>query len=140
MKKWVMGAIIALGLGSVFAPISTRADAAYALIQADKDGKTITVKKGTPVEVRLAENLSTGYHWNVFEIRGKNIHLVREQHAKALRAMPGAGGNYEAFFSTTARGTSTIELRYERPTGIIPPKNKINAAPGQAFTITVIVN
>jgi predicted secreted protein len=138
MMKLIMCALVVMGLGTVIAPTSARA-AANALIQADKNGQTITVKMGTPVQVRLSENLSTGYHWNVFEVRGNNIQFVREQRAGAKVAMPGAPGTYEAFFDTKSPGTSTIELRYERPTGIVSPQNGLNAAPGDTFTITVIV-
>ncbi len=87
------------------------------------DGKTITLKAGTDLVISLESNPSTGCSWSVPNVQGK---AVKQQGKSTYIGNPnppnakgqfkvGVGGVESFRFSTTAAGTSTIEMGYGQP-------------------------
>lgn len=79
------------------------------------NGKTISVSVGEPFMVRLAENPSTGYSWNLTHDDGLKLdndqYVAREVPANIV----GSGGNHEWTFTPKKPGTYVISGIYKRP-------------------------
>lgn len=79
------------------------------------NGKTISVSVGEPFMVRLAENPSTGYSWNLTFDDGLKLdndqYVAREVPANIV----GSGGNHEWTFTPEKQGMYVISGIYKRP-------------------------
>ena len=74
--------------------------------------KTVAVKVGTLVEIRLAENLSTGQSWRVSSDNGGVGHITHFY--EPGKAMPGAPGNAVFAFVPYQAGSTLLVFHYGR--------------------------
>lgn len=98
--------------------------------------KTTKAKVGSPIEISLAGNPTTGYSWKLDSIIGKSVKLdgdVQYVAGDNPKKLVGVGGTFVAKFKTVAPGKSIIRMIYVRPW----EKNK---APAQQFLTTVLVS
>jgi predicted secreted protein len=91
------------------------------------DNQTFVVPQGTPIELKLQENISWGYAWNLADVQGLSIQSLNYKHNLGA-GRPGATGNVVITFVAAGTGTTTVTFAYSRP----------GAAPARTFTITVI--
>lgn len=77
------------------------------------NGGTVTLSPGTYATVRLDENPSTGYVWNVSTTDGLTI--VGDLFTENETGLVGAGGTHEWFFRTADGGRETFSAVYKRP-------------------------
>jgi predicted secreted protein len=122
-----------LGAEAQSAPtIEAVAPADVALTNSD-DGKTIGLKAGQILAVRLDSNPTTGYSWQASQVDGAVLKQQGDpQFIRPADAPPGAGGAQVFRFTATGMGTTTLTLAYKRS---FEPE----AAPAQTFTVQVTV-
>ena len=95
------------------------------------DGRIVSAHAGDEVVVRLPENPTTGYRWEVERLDGN---LVREGDSFTLHpdVKIGSGGLRELRFRATAAGTARLELkRWQRWAG----ERAVDARVAVTFTI-----
>jgi len=102
----------------------------------DDDGKTVTVRPGDTVRIKLKSNRTTGYSW---AMSGKLDEKVLKSEGNEYKVdehpagMVGVGGSDVWTFQALAAGKTEIVLGYARPW----EKDK---EPAQAFKLTVVVD
>jgi inhibitor of cysteine peptidase len=79
------------------------------------NGKTITVNTGDVFTVKLAENPTTGYSWNM--TLGGGLQAISDLYVPNAtpRMMVGSGGTHEWTIKAVSPGTYTISGIYKRP-------------------------
>jgi len=101
----------------------------------DDDGKTLKVKVGDVIRVKLKSNRTTGYSWaltgktDAKVLKSGEVEYKVDEHPAG---MVGVGGNDYCTFTALAPGKTDISLGYARPW----EKDK---EPAQAFRLTVEV-
>ena len=101
----------------------------------DDNGKSVTVRPGDTVQIKLKSNRTTGYSW---ALTGKLDEKVLKSEGNEYKVdehpagMVGVGGNDVWTFKALAAGRTEIVLGYARPW----EKDK---EPAQAFKLTVVV-
>jgi inhibitor of cysteine peptidase len=101
----------------------------------DDSGKTVTVRPGDTVQIKLKSNRTTGYSW---ALAGKLDEKVLKSEGNEYKVdehpagMVGVGGNDVWTFKALAAGRTEIVLGYARPW----EKDK---EPAQAFKLSVVV-
>ena len=102
----------------------------------DDDGKTLRIKVGDVVSVKIRSNRTTGYSWT--QIAGKTDEKILKSNGGEYKVdehpagMVGVGGNEVWTFTALAAGKTGIVLGYARPW----EKDK---EPAQTFKLTVEV-
>jgi len=76
------------------------------------DGRTLAAAPGTVLEVRLAENGSTGYSWAA-DSSDERLVLIETRH-DAPSGPPGRGGTVLFRYRVAAPGPSRLALKYWR--------------------------
>ena len=102
----------------------------------DDDGKTLKVKVGDVIRVKLKSNRTTGYSWALISgktdakvLKSGEVEYKVDEHPAG---MVGVGGNDFCTFTALAEGKTEIALGYARPW----EKGK---EPAQSFKLTVEV-
>jgi len=93
---------------------------------------SISVKRGARFVLALPANPSTGYSWKAVVSDPRVVHATGSKQVNPPGAPPGAGGIQRLGFDALAKGTSTLELVYDRPFAQGSPGNK-----DVTFTVTV---
>ena len=102
----------------------------------DDDGKTLKVKVGDVIRVKLKSNRTTGYSWaltgktDAKVLKSGEVEYKVDEHPAG---MVGVGGNDFCTFTALAPGKTEIALGYARPW----EKGK---EPAQAFKLAVVVD
>ena len=102
----------------------------------DDDGKSVTVRPGDTIQIKLKSNRTTGYSW---AMTGKLDEKVLKSEGDEYKVdehpagMVGVGGSDVWTFKALAAGKTEIVLGYARPW----EKDK---EPAQAFKLTVVVD
>jgi inhibitor of cysteine peptidase len=129
--------VLALGLAlALLAPALADEKKDEATVITDKqNGKTVTVKKGATVKVKLRFQAGTGFSWVVAGV-DKKVLLAKgkptTEGIKGEKPRPG-GPRLQVFtFAAEAPGETKLELEYKRPF----EKGK---APAKKFSVTVKV-
>lgn len=96
-------------------------------------GKSVTLKKGDALAIRLSENLSTGYAWKVRSTPSA-LRLIRSQFTPPKQdpddpQLTGVPGVRTFTFTALRRGSGTLKLRYVSG----------SARSGKTFTVRVRV-
>jgi inhibitor of cysteine peptidase len=102
-------ALLALLVG---APPS-RATEPVTLTEAD-DGRNISLSRGKTFEVRLLENVTTGYRWSVEKPLDGALSLESATSLPAQSALPGAGGEAVFRLRLVGAGPARLALKYWR--------------------------
>jgi inhibitor of cysteine peptidase len=99
--------------------------------QLDKhaSGTEISLRSGDVVELRLQENPTTGFKWQI-KAPGHPVCAIVAENYVAGRAAPGAGGTRHWQIRAIASGTAQIELIYAR-------QWETEVPPAQTFTMTI---
>gem|GEM_PF-1954367 len=79
------------------------------------NGKTITMNTGDVFTVKLAENPTTGYSWNMTV--GNGLQIVSDMYVPKTTPimMVGSGGTHQWTIKAVSPGTYTISGVYKRP-------------------------
>jgi inhibitor of cysteine peptidase len=92
---------------------STNTVAASAALTPADDGKTIEVPVGAEVVIRLPDNPSTGYRWEIDT--DKACVSVARQHFEQQSDLVGGGGESSWVLRAIAPGVSPVKLMLRRP-------------------------
>jgi inhibitor of cysteine peptidase len=103
----LIGLLVALGF-SLALPQGTTGS----VYGAADNGTTITVNSGSTFTIKLAENPSTGYSWNVSSSPGLTI--ANSNYIQGA-SMPGAGGTHEWTLQALVKGQQQFTAVYKRP-------------------------
>jgi inhibitor of cysteine peptidase len=95
------------------------------------NGQTIRLAVGEVIELRLAENPTTGFRWQLMANEGSACSVVSDRFEEPSGA-PGGGGQHSWMIEATEPGACVIELRYRRRWGE-PPE------PERTFRVHVLV-
>ena len=77
------------------------------------NGQTVRVTVGEEVSLTLAENRTTGYHWELAGDIGPALRVVSDKFA-ADTDRPGSAGTHNWVFHADHAGRAAVELRYRR--------------------------
>jgi predicted secreted protein len=80
-----------------------------------QDGE-VRVALGDDVVVRLPENATTGYRWQVETLDGA-LRVAADDYAPPGRLLPGAGGTRELRLRPTGAGEARLALVLKQPWG-----------------------
>ena len=86
------------------------------MLELDEAGndQTIDLAVGDEFAVRLPENPTTGYRWEV-RSRADAVCALASDEYQAPKPTPGAGGAHVWAFRATRRGSAELLLVYRRP-------------------------
>lgn len=94
-------------------------------------GRTIDLPVGQVMELRLAENPTTGFRWVFIGDRGPACVVSADQYLPSRSGAPGAGGEHRWAISGVRPGACELSLAYRRSFETDPP--------AQSFTVHVRV-
>jgi inhibitor of cysteine peptidase len=116
----------------VVSAISGCAAQAALALEAEDNGREITLQKGQILTITLPGNPSTGYSWMMVDPEASILRQVGEPEFKADSELVGAPGTLTLRFEAVEAGQTDLTLGYQRPweTGVEPP---------ETFTAQVIV-
>jgi len=77
------------------------------------DGQTIALTVGQTIEVRLQENPTTGFHWQLMANDGAVFAMISDAF-KEPSGPPGHGGEHSWIFEAVRPGGCDLEIRYRR--------------------------
>ena len=78
------------------------------------DGKKILAQKGDIIHIKLAENPTTGYLWQIKSIDEKHLHFIKKENEIA-EAGVGAGGISTFYLEIISAGTSDLNIALGNP-------------------------
>jgi len=87
--------------------------AAQSVYSGSDNGKTITVRAGDTFKVRLDENPTTGYSWNLTV--GSGLQVVGDRYLPNATGLLGSGGYHEWTIMALRPGTYNVSGIYKRP-------------------------
>jgi inhibitor of cysteine peptidase len=85
------------------------------LVGPEDSGKRIAVGQGRRVILRLPENPSTGYRWELQSFAGDTLELQADRYQPPAVLSPGAGGFHLFELIARAPGQAFLRLRLTRP-------------------------
>ncbi len=98
----------------------------------DNNGKTVSLKEGDTLTVKLASNPSTGYSWGLKSVDAAVLDALGKPEYKQERNIPGGGGIETWRFQAVAAGQTTLTLIYHRSW-------EKDSPPDRTFTLNVTV-
>lgn len=78
------------------------------------DGRTIEVKTGDEISIRLEENPTTGYRWAVEQMDESILELQNSDYEKRQDSAIGGGGERRLTFRARQAGTTRLLLKNQR--------------------------
>ena len=78
------------------------------------NGTAVSLAVGEQFEVRLAENATTGYHWQRADIDSALLDVIRDEPQPPAQAVPGAGSAHVWTFLARAPGQCRLSFSYRR--------------------------
>ena len=113
--------VVCVGVALVFSGCMTSAkrpttegDMAETVIVQDDQGKTFEVRQGNTISIRLAENPTTGYEWELGAINEQIIELQDSDFSTPPETGIGGGGTRTLTFKAQSPGTVKIQLKLRR--------------------------
>jgi len=94
------------------------------------NGETYTVASGDTIQIKLVENPTTGYSWDMTVPEG--LTLVSDEFIAPDTELAGAPGTHVWHIEAATPGTYTLDGQYIRPW-------ETDAEPAETFTLTLIV-
>jgi inhibitor of cysteine peptidase len=104
-------------------------------LTAADNGKTVTAVVGKTIVISLEGNITTGYGWQIAEVKGKAVEsLGKPSYATRPHqpGMVGVGGTFTLKFKAAEPGTAALKLVYVRPWEKDKP-------PEKTFAVTIKV-
>ncbi len=83
------------------------------LTKAD-NGKTLTLKPGQTLILRLAENPTTGYRWSIPSLNAQVLQLTDDRFESSSSAAIGGGGQRVLTFQAQQPGQISLSLKSKR--------------------------
>ena len=83
------------------------------IIEADQ-GKTVPVHQGSAITIRLDENPTTGYRWDVKEGSNQIIEFQKSEYLIESETETGRGGTRIFRFKAKSIGEETVQLKLRR--------------------------
>lgn len=105
--------------------------AEFVVTQSDR-GRTVDIRLGDVIVIRMAENLTTGYGWEIESGEGTVLALKGANYVEAAGTSMGRGGMCVLRFVALTQGSQEVRLQLRRPWD--PPDKAI-----EQFCITVRV-
>jgi inhibitor of cysteine peptidase len=104
---------LTLEVGEVLTPPGV--PARYNVYTEEDSGSTVREALGEDFNVRLAENPTTGYSWNMISSEG--LELVRDEYIPSNSSGPiaGSGGIHSFSYKAAETGEQTLHGEYRRP-------------------------
>ncbi len=96
------------------------------------NNRELDVAVGTSVTIRLPENPSTGFRWQLNEGAADGLELVANEFEPSTALMPGAGGLRVFRFVARSAGPAQLELSYAQPWDRV-------ASPERIFRVRLLV-
>lgn len=125
-----------LALGTLFACLlfigTASAQLNSQVVRETDNGQTITVTKGTQIDLLLDENTASAVSWGFKQVTGDSVTFYSEDHldGDAVRPDGTFSAVYEGVFSADQEGSSTIE---------VSPLDENGNVSGSTFTVTIVV-
>jgi len=88
-------------------------DSSVEVTAADK-GKTVEIRRGDKVDIKLEENATTGYRWAIDKMDEEVLELESSDFATAPDIGIGGGGERRFSFKAKGTGTARVELKLWR--------------------------
>jgi inhibitor of cysteine peptidase len=111
-RRWVLA--VSFGVAGAAVPWSDAGARALDVGEGD-DGRRLSARVGDTIEVRLRENPSTGYRWEVDRLDEKLLRLLEKTTSGPTTPMPGAGGGAIFRFAVVGTGSGALSLKLWRP-------------------------
>lgn len=108
--------MVAVAACVIFAACVSSAPASpsvYTFTDSD-NGKTVEVTEGSTIYVKLSENPTTGYTWEMTASSGLTLIGDEYQQTPGTEAMVGAGGIHTFEYKATGSGQQKIDGIYKR--------------------------
>jgi inhibitor of cysteine peptidase len=93
------------------------------------NGRRVALGRGATMALRLDENPTTGYRWQVDSAGAPALAPAGDQYEPPPRPRPGAVGHHVWTFRAARAGSGVLQLSYRRRFGGV----------GRTFTVTVDV-
>ena len=77
-------------------------------------GRTFEASRGELIVIRLEENPTTGYRWEVGKVDGQIVELLDSNYSPSSGAGIGGGGTRTFRFRAKSSGSGQIQLRLRR--------------------------
>ena len=81
---------------------------------AGDDGGRVELRVGDELELRLAENPTTGHRWRLVELEPAVLEVTRDEFRPPDPSRAGAGGERVWALAARGPGESTLRLAYAR--------------------------
>ncbi len=127
-----MSILVALLAVVVVAGASGCAAESVLALEAEDNGREITLQKGQTLTIKLEGNPTTGYSWEVVESEGAILQQVGEPEFEAESDLLGAPGTQTLRFEAVETGQMEFKLVYQRPW-------ETDVEPLETFTVHVTV-
>ncbi|HEY0790476.1 MAG TPA: protease inhibitor I42 family protein [Chthoniobacterales bacterium] len=123
-------------LAAFFTSLSVRAQTntppSGVTVADDATGRTVHLRNGQTLAVRLAANATTGYHWSVQSGTGRCLELTSNTYLESRSSALGRGGTAVFVFTARRAGSTALKLGYSRP---FEP----HVPPVRAYVLMVVV-
>jgi inhibitor of cysteine peptidase len=96
------------------------------------NGKTLTLKPGQTLALRLAENPTTGYRWSIPALNSQVLQLIGDRFDPSGSSAIGSGGQRILTFQAQQPGQISLSLKNRR-------EWEDEASAGESFTVTIQV-
>ena len=80
----------------------------------DNNGQLFEVRRGDVVEIRLEENATTGYEWELGSVDGEVLALERDEFVPPGDMAFGAPGMREVYLRAKTAGSALVRFKYRR--------------------------
>ncbi len=96
-------------------PVETAIPVGNLVAGEQQNGATVSARVGSIITLRLAENPTTGYSWNLTTSAGLQVVNDTYQPSDTTGKMVGSGGTHVWDIKAVQTGTQTISAMYMRP-------------------------
>jgi inhibitor of cysteine peptidase len=85
------------------------------IVTQSDQGRTIEAHQGDLIVVRLAENLTTGYGWEMTPLGSTVLELLDSDYSQDGGELVGRGGTRAFRLHVRSPGTQRVQFEYRRP-------------------------
>ncbi len=111
-RRWLLAAGVGLLRAS---PLRAQTAARTLRVGEGDNGHRLPARIGDTIEIRLTENASTGYSWEVDRVDEKVLRLLEKTTHPPDKPMPGAPGEAIFRFAVIGAGLGPLALKLLRP-------------------------
>jgi inhibitor of cysteine peptidase len=111
-RRFLCRSLVVAALLAAFALPAAAVTARTVTVGATANGKSLVLKRGDTLVVRLSANPTTGYDWAI-DSRPNSLRLVKRTYLGAPPQRPGQGGT-DVFRFSVRSGKGKLKLIYRR--------------------------